>query len=60
MTFYEFVRRAQMVDDACLVFEDAGGWLCIQTNYKSVGDEDAPLAYFQPGCEGDFDENSHL
>lgn len=45
VTFYEFVHLALTIDDAALVFEDSDGWLCVQTNYKVVGDEDAPLAY---------------
>jgi len=45
MTFDEFVRLALMVDENAYVYEDSQGFLNISTNYRSVGDEDAPLAY---------------
>lgn len=45
MTFYEFVRLALMVDENAYVGEDSQGYLTISTNYRQVGDEDAPLGY---------------
>jgi hypothetical protein len=46
MTFDQFVRMALMyIDENAYVYEDSQGYLCISTNWQSVGDEDAPLGY---------------
>ena len=45
MTFEEFMGEALSIDPLCYISEDSQGYLRIETNYRSVGDEGVPLVY---------------